>query len=145
MRGFDLWPAARCIVLAHEKLLFSRTTGDRHRPVEQVRDRAYPPAEFYTATRRGGGELAKKLVGADIDIGTTVAKRLRGHAEFVTMPFADVIPSLLDKKCDAIISFIKDTAGRSTCSGYVSCRPDRLGDERAASCHPAGSHLADVS
>jgi polar amino acid transport system substrate-binding protein len=75
-------------------------------------DPTYPPAEFYQAARRGGGELTKTLVGADIDIGTAVAKRLGGHAEFVTMPFADVIASLLDKKCDAIISFINDTASR---------------------------------
>jgi polar amino acid transport system substrate-binding protein len=75
-------------------------------------DPTYPPAEFYQAARRGAGELAKTLVGADIDIGTAVAKRLGGHAEFVATPFADIIGSLLDKKCDAIISFINDTTGR---------------------------------
>src|SRR6266516_3320791 len=51
-------------------------------------DPTYPPAEFYQAARRGAGEVTKTLVGADI------------------------IGSLLDKKCDAIISFINDTAGR---------------------------------
>ncbi len=75
-------------------------------------DPTYPPAEFYQAARRGAGELSKTLVGADIDIGKAVAKRLGGHAEFVTQPFADIIGSLLDKKCDAIISFINDTASR---------------------------------
>ncbi len=75
-------------------------------------DPTYPPAEFYQAARRGAGEVTKTLVGADIDIGKAVAKRLGGHAEFVATPFADIIGSLLDKKCDAIISFINDTAGR---------------------------------
>jgi polar amino acid transport system substrate-binding protein len=75
-------------------------------------DPTYPPAEFYQAARRGAGEVTKTLAGADIDIGKAVAKRLGGHAEFVTTPFADIIGSLLDKKCDAIISFINDTASR---------------------------------
>ena len=75
-------------------------------------DPTYPPAEFYQAARRGAGEVTKTLAGADIDIGKAVAKRLGGHAEFVTTPFADVIQSLLDKKCDAIISFMNDTPTR---------------------------------
>lgn len=75
-------------------------------------DPTYPPAEFYQAARRGAGEVTKTLVGADIDIGKAVAKRLGGHAEFVPTPFADIIASLHDKKCDAIISFINDTASR---------------------------------
>ena len=56
--------------------------------------------------------MTKTLAGADIDIGKAVAKRLGGHAEFVPTPFADIIGSLLDKKCDAIISFINDTPTR---------------------------------
>jgi polar amino acid transport system substrate-binding protein len=75
-------------------------------------DPTYPPAEFYQASRLGGGEVTKTLVGADIDIGKDVAKRLGGNAEFKTMPFSKVISSLLDKKCDAIISFINDTPER---------------------------------
>jgi polar amino acid transport system substrate-binding protein len=82
-------------------------------------DPTYPPAEFYQAARRGAGEVSKTLVGADIDIGKAVAKRLGGHAEFVATPFADIIGSLLDKKCDAIISFINDTADRRQQMGFA--------------------------
>jgi polar amino acid transport system substrate-binding protein len=75
-------------------------------------DPTYPPAEFYQPARLGGGELTKTLVGADIDIARAIAGRLGGHAEFVTTPFADIVDSLLAKKCDAIISFFNDTASR---------------------------------
>jgi polar amino acid transport system substrate-binding protein len=82
-------------------------------------DPTYPPAEFYQAARRGAGEVTKTLAGADIDIGKAVAKRLGGHAEFVATPFADIIGALLDKKCDAIISFINDTADRRQQMGFA--------------------------
>ncbi len=75
-------------------------------------DPTYPPAEFYQAARLGGAEISKTLVGADIDIGKDVAKRLGANAEFDTMPFSQVVDSLLAKKCDGIISFMNDTAER---------------------------------
>lgn len=90
----------------------SKKSTESGGPFTYCTDPTYPPAEFYQAARRGAGEVTKTLAGADIDIGRAVAKRLGGHAEFVTTPFADVIQSLHDKKCDAIISFMNDTPTR---------------------------------
>ncbi|HEU5278413.1 MAG TPA: ABC transporter substrate-binding protein [Gaiellaceae bacterium] len=66
-------------------------------------DITYPPEEFYEGS---------KPVGSDIDIGTEIAKRMGVKAEFDNTGFDGIIPALLGKKCDAIISGMNDTPER---------------------------------
>ena len=73
-------------------------------------DITYPPEEFY----RGA-----KAVGSDIDIGTNIAKRMGVRAKFVNTTFDSIIPALLSKKCDAIISGMNDNAQRRKQVNFV--------------------------
>jgi ABC-type amino acid transport substrate-binding protein len=82
-------------------------------------DPTYPPAEFYQVSKVGTVSLKRELAGADIDIATAVAHRMGKHATFVTTKFGDIISQLLDKKCDAIISLMNDTAQRRTKVSFV--------------------------
>jgi polar amino acid transport system substrate-binding protein len=82
-------------------------------------DPTYPPAEFYQVQKNGTADLKRTLVGADIDIGTAVAKKLDKSVKFVNTNFSDIIAHLLDKKCDAIISLMNDTAKRRTQVSFV--------------------------
>lgn len=82
-------------------------------------DPTYPPAEFYQVSKNGTADLTRTLVGADIDIGKAVADKLGKDAKFVSTKFSDVIDHLGDKKCDAIISFMNDTAARRTRVSFV--------------------------
>ncbi|MDQ3893053.1 MAG: ABC transporter substrate-binding protein [Actinomycetota bacterium] len=66
-------------------------------------DITYPPEEFY----ENG-----KPVGSDIDIGKDIARRMGVTARFDNTGFDAIIPALLAKKCDAIISGMNDTAER---------------------------------
>ncbi|MHB8642864.1 MAG: ABC transporter substrate-binding protein [Gaiellaceae bacterium] len=66
-------------------------------------DTTYPPME----SLKGG-----KAVGADVDIANAVAKQLGAQAQIKTTGFDVIIPSLLGKKCDAIISALTDTPAR---------------------------------
>lgn len=66
-------------------------------------DIAYPPLEFYEGT---------EPKGADIEIGTEVAKRMGVDAEFANTGFDGIIASLKTKKCDAIISSLTDSEER---------------------------------
>jgi polar amino acid transport system substrate-binding protein len=66
-------------------------------------DTTYPPME----SLQGG-----KAVGADIDIANAVATQLGDTAKIKTTGFDVIIPALLHKKCDAIISAMTDTAAR---------------------------------
>lgn len=66
-------------------------------------DTTYPPME----SLQGG-----KAVGADVDIANAVAKHLGDSAQIKTTGFDVIIPALLHKKCDAIISAMTDTAAR---------------------------------
>ncbi len=82
-------------------------------------DPTYPPAEFYQVGKVGSADLKRVLTGADIDIGKAVADKLDKDAKFVTTDFSEIIDKLLDKKCDAIISFMNDTAKRRTQVTFV--------------------------
>jgi ABC-type amino acid transport substrate-binding protein len=82
-------------------------------------DPTYPPAEFYQVGKVGSADLKRVLTGADIDIGKAVADKLDKGAKFVTTNFSEIINKLLDKKCDAIISFMNDTAKRRTQVSFV--------------------------
>jgi polar amino acid transport system substrate-binding protein len=66
-------------------------------------DISYPPEESFKGT---------KPVGSDIDIGNAVAKLLGKTAAFKNTVFDSIIPALLTKHCDAIISGMNDTAQR---------------------------------
>jgi polar amino acid transport system substrate-binding protein len=55
-----------------------------------------PPFEFYNTQM--------KLEGADIDIATLLASQLGLSVKWVNVPFAGVIPALLAKHCDAVLS-----------------------------------------
>lgn len=67
-------------------------------------DTTYPPMESLV-----GG----KATGADIDIANAVAKQLGETAQIKTTTFDVIIPALLQKKCDAIISAMTITPARS--------------------------------
>src|SRR6266571_7416271 len=73
-------------------------------------DISYPPEEAYKGTTP---------VGSDIDIGTDVAKQLGRKAAFKNTVFDSIIPALLTKHCDAIISGMNDTAERRKSVDFV--------------------------
>jgi polar amino acid transport system substrate-binding protein len=73
-------------------------------------DISYPPEEFYEGA---------KPVGSDIDIGTEIARRMGVDAEFDNTGFDGIIPALLGKKCDAIISGMNDTPERQKQVAFV--------------------------
>jgi polar amino acid transport system substrate-binding protein len=66
-------------------------------------DLGYPPMESLQGTRP---------VGADIDIGSAIAKSMHVKAHFKNVGFDGIIAALLAKKCDAILAAMTDTAQR---------------------------------
>jgi len=66
-------------------------------------DPGFPPMESLQSARP---------VGADIDIGSAIAKSMVVNAQFRNVGFDGIIAALLAKKCDAIISGMTDTAQR---------------------------------
>lgn len=73
-------------------------------------DATYPPEEFFQGS---------KIVGSDIDIGTGIAKQIGRKASFKNTTFDSIIPALLTKKCDAIISGMNDTPERRKQVNFV--------------------------
>lgn len=73
-------------------------------------DITYPPEEFYQGT---------KPVGSDIEIGAEIARRMGVKAQFDNTGFDGIIPALLGKKCDAIISGMNDTPERRKQVAFV--------------------------
>jgi polar amino acid transport system substrate-binding protein len=73
-------------------------------------DISYPPEEYYDGTTPKG---------SDIDTGNEIAKRLGVSAEFVNTGFDGIIPALVGKKCDAIISGMNDTEERAKQVDFV--------------------------
>lgn len=73
-------------------------------PIVYCVDTTYPPAESIV-----NGSAA----GYDIDIANAVAKQLGSTAKIQTTGFDVIIPALLHKKCDAIISSMTITPERS--------------------------------
>jgi polar amino acid transport system substrate-binding protein len=67
-------------------------------------DTTYPPAEYL---------VGDKATGYDVDLANAIAKQLGATAEIKTTGFDVIIPSLLQKKCDAIISSMTITPERS--------------------------------
>jgi polar amino acid transport system substrate-binding protein len=66
-------------------------------------DTTYPPAEFLQGS---------KAVGFDVEIAGAIAKQFGKSADVKTTGFDVIIPSLLAKKCDAIVSSLTDNAER---------------------------------
>ena len=79
-------------------------------PIVFCVDTTYPPMESI---------VNGKPVGADIDIATAVAKNLGTTAQIKTTGFNVIIPALLHKKCNAIISAMTITAERSKQVNFV--------------------------
>jgi polar amino acid transport system substrate-binding protein len=66
-------------------------------------DLGYPPMESLQGPRP---------IGADIDIGSAIARSMQVKAQFRNVGFDGIIAALLAKKCDAILSGMTDTAQR---------------------------------
>lgn len=68
-------------------------------------DTSYPPMEFI-------GEDNKTEVGFDVDLAKAIAKKLGVEAEFVVMDWDGILPGLLGKRYDVIISSMNITEER---------------------------------
>lgn len=75
-------------------------------------DVSYPPEEFYAAD----GTTAQ---GSDIDIATEIGTRFGVDTQIDNTGFDGIIPALLAKKCDMIISGLSDTAERAQQIDFV--------------------------
>jgi polar amino acid transport system substrate-binding protein len=73
-------------------------------PIVFCVDTTYPPAESL---------VNGKAAGYDIDIANAVAKQLGSTAQIKTTGFTVIIPALLHKKCNAIISSMTITPERA--------------------------------
>jgi polar amino acid transport system substrate-binding protein len=73
-------------------------------PIVWCVDTTYPPAESI---------VNGKPAGYDIDIANAIAKQLGSTAQIKTTGFTVIIPSLLHKKCNAIISSMTITTERA--------------------------------
>jgi polar amino acid transport system substrate-binding protein len=74
-------------------------------------DIAFPPFESYTS--------ANEPVGADVDLGTALAKLMGVKATWRNTGFDGIIPALQAKQCDAIISGLYDKASRRKVVDFV--------------------------
>jgi polar amino acid transport system substrate-binding protein len=75
-------------------------------------DVSYPPEEFY-------GEDGTTAQGSDVDIANDIAKRFGVTAEIDNTGFDGIIPALLAKKCDLIISGMNSTDERKQQVDFV--------------------------
>jgi polar amino acid transport system substrate-binding protein len=79
-------------------------------PIVWCVDTTYPPAESL---------VNGKATGFDIDIANAVAKQLGSTAQIKVTGFTVIIPALLHKKCNAIISSMTVTPERSKVVNFV--------------------------
>jgi polar amino acid transport system substrate-binding protein len=79
-------------------------TSNVPNPIVYCVDTTYPPAESI---------VNGKAAGYDIDIANAIAKQLGSTAQIKTTGFTVIIPALLHKKCNAIISSMTVTPERS--------------------------------
>ncbi|MBI2777984.1 MAG: ABC transporter substrate-binding protein [Chloroflexi bacterium] len=75
-------------------------------------DVSYPPEEFYAAD----GTTAQ---GSDIDIANEIGKRFGVTTQIDNTGFDGIIPALLAKKCDMIISGLSNTPERAAQVDFV--------------------------
>lgn len=80
-------------------------------PLVFCSDLAFPPMEFLEGS---------KPVGADIDIGTEVGKRIGREVEFTNVGFDGIIAALQSDVCDAIISGMNNTPERAEQVDFVN-------------------------
>lgn len=73
-------------------------------------DIAFPPMEFFEGSQP---------VGADIDIGNEVGKRLGREVEFSNIGFDGIVAALQANRCDAIISGMNNTPERAKQVDFV--------------------------
>jgi polar amino acid transport system substrate-binding protein len=73
-------------------------------------DVTYPPEEYYKGST---------AIGSDVDIAAGVAKLMGVKSVIKNTTFDSIIPALLVKKCDAIISGMNDTAQRRKQVNFV--------------------------
>ena len=73
-------------------------------------DVTYPPEEYYKGST---------AIGSDVDIAAAVAKLMGVKSVIKNTTFDSIIPALLVKKCDAIISGMNDTAQRRKQVSFV--------------------------
>jgi polar amino acid transport system substrate-binding protein len=74
-------------------------------------DISFPPFESYTS--------ANKAIGADVELGTTLAKLMGVSATWRNTSFDGIIPALQAKQCDAIMSGLYDKASRRKVVDFV--------------------------
>ena len=73
-------------------------------------DITYPPEEYFKGST---------AIGSDVDIAAAVAKLMGVKSQIKNTTFDSIIPALLVKKCDAIISGMNDTAARRKQVNFV--------------------------
>jgi len=104
MRSITVIVAVALAAAATSVLAATASAAPAGKTIVFCSDTTYPPME----SLQGG-----KAVGADVDIANAVAKQLGGTAQIKTTGFDVIIPALLAKKCDAIISAMTDTPARA--------------------------------
>src|SRR5690348_2365633 len=90
-------PAAAATGLAPRRIADARK-------IVYCSDMTGPPLEFL--------DESTKPVGADIDIGTEIAKRFGVTAEWKNIPFKGLVPALLAQQCDVVLSQLFDKPER---------------------------------
>jgi polar amino acid transport system substrate-binding protein len=124
-RGCDriefLWSAVALALIAASLSVFGRAAraADIAPPAAVAQsgkivfcsDMTGPPLEFL--------DESTKPIGSDIDIGREIAKRFGVKDEWNNIPFKGLIPALLAKQCDAIISQLFDKPERREAIGLV--------------------------
>ena len=70
-----------------------------------------PPLEFL--------DESTKPVGSDIEIGNEIASRFGVKADWKNIPFKGLVPAMLAKQCDAVISQLFDKPARRETIGLV--------------------------
>jgi polar amino acid transport system substrate-binding protein len=70
-----------------------------------------PPLSFY--------DQSGKVIGAEVELATAIAARMGVKAEFRKVQFDDIIPALLAKQCDVIMSELYDKPARREVVDFV--------------------------
>jgi polar amino acid transport system substrate-binding protein len=95
--------AGLTVLAAVSALAVSAAAATAAKTIVFCTDTTYPPMESL---------VHGKAVGADVDIAGALAKLQGATAQIKTTGFDVIIPALLHKKCDAIISSMTDNAER---------------------------------
>ncbi|AXF12613.1 ABC transporter substrate-binding protein (plasmid) [Paraburkholderia graminis] len=99
-------------------------------------DASYPPLEFK--------DPEGKPTGFDIDLGSEICRRLNARCEFVDMSFDGLIPALLSRKFDGVLSSLSVTEQRKkeiSFSDKLFSLPSRLVARRTSGITPTEQGL----